>query len=282
MRLTPAQREQFEQEGYVLIDEAVEPHLLEPLWAAADRVTWKARSGAWPDRRTVGDDDIWGINHLMHPDLGEPVFAQYLASDPVLTVAEALLGTDLRLSLLHLFVNPVERDFSIPWHRDLLHEELPPEEEAALLAGRQDCLQWNTALYDEACLRIVPGSHRRASTPAEREVWFRHPEEPMPGELAVELKAGQGIYYSEQLLHRGVYPAGQPRQTLHGCLHRHPSAEVHPFYYRSVQWLEAPGFRATLPLRLLPLYDNWLTFGEEVRRRENASVGGARNPVRSV
>src|SRR6202011_1578229 len=147
-----------------------------------------------------------------------PIFAEYMASDPVLNVASALLGPELRLSLLHLFVNPSKHDFAIAWHRDLLHEELPPEEEEALLATRQDCLQWNTALYDEACLRIVPGSHRRASTPAEREVWFRSPEERMPGELVVKLKAGQGIYYSEQLLHRGVYPAGERRETLHACL----------------------------------------------------------------
>jgi hypothetical protein len=123
-------------------------------------------------------------------------------------------------------------------------------------------------LYDEACLRIVPGSHRRAATPKERDVQFRRPNDPMPGELAVELKAGQGIYYSEQLLHRGVYPTGTRRETLHSCIHRHPSEDVHRFYYRSVEWLETPGLRDTLPSRLLPLYDNWVAFGREVRQQE--------------
>lgn len=268
MTLTPAQREQFIQEGYLIIEQAVEPHLLEPLRAAAGRVTDTTRAGQWPHRRSAGDDDIWGVNHLMHPELGEPVFAEYMASEPVLDVAAALLGPSLRLSLVNILVNPAKRDFAIGWHRDLLRQEVPPEEEVAILARHQDGVQWNTALYDEACLRIVPGSHRRPATAEEREVQFRRPMEPMPGELIVELKAGQGVYYNSQLLHRGVYPAGRRRETLHACLHRHPSDELTPLHYHAVRWLETPGFRETLPERLLPLYDNWVAFAEEIRRRE--------------
>jgi ectoine hydroxylase-related dioxygenase (phytanoyl-CoA dioxygenase family) len=267
--LSKAQVRQFVEEGYVIVDEAVEPRLLEPLRAAAGRVTEKTRSGAWPHRRAAGDD-IWGVSHLMHPDLGEPVFAEYMASEPVLGVASTLLGPALRLSLVNMLVNPATRDFAIGWHRDLIRQELPPEEEAAILARHQDGVQWNTALYDEACLLIVPASHRRAATPAERDVQFRRPMDPMPGEMAVTLKAGQGVYYNSQLLHRGIYPAGQRRETLHACLHRYPSAEIHPLHYKAVQWLETPGFRDTLPARLLPLYDNWLAFAEEVRRQESA------------
>src|SRR5579885_185546 len=87
MKLTPAQLEQFSHESYVIIEEAVEPHLLEALRAAARRVTEKARLGDWPHKGDAGDGDIWGVNHLLHPDLGEPVFAEYMASDPVLDLA---------------------------------------------------------------------------------------------------------------------------------------------------------------------------------------------------
>jgi hypothetical protein len=268
MTLTPSQHQQFIQEGYLIIENAVEPHLLEPLRAAAGRVTEKTRAGAWPHKRGASDDDIWGVSHLMHPDLGEPVFAEYMASEPVLGVASALLGPDLRLSLVNMLVNPSKRDFAISWHRDLLRHELPPAEEEAVLARHQDGVQWNTALYDEACLQSVPGSHRRAATAEERDIQFRRPMDPMPGELTVTLKAGQGVYYNAQLLHRGIYPAGQRRETLHACLHRHPADEVVPLYYHAVRWLETPGFRETLPPRLFPLYDNWLALAQEVRRRE--------------
>jgi ectoine hydroxylase-related dioxygenase (phytanoyl-CoA dioxygenase family) len=270
MILTSAQRKQFVEEGYLVIDQAVEPALMEPLRAAAARVTEKTRSGIWPHKGANGEDDIWGVGHLLHPDLGEPVFAEYLASAPALDVATELLGPALRLSLVNMLVNPAKRDFPSDWHRDQLKQEVPPEEEEAILARLQDGVQWNAALYDEACLLIVPGSHRRAATPEEREIQFRRPLDPMPGEMAVQLAAGQGVYHNAQILHRGRYPVGQRRETLHACLHRYPSDELIPFHYHFVRWMETPGFRATLPERLLPLHDNWLHFAEAVKLQEAA------------
>jgi len=88
----------------------------------------------------------------------------------------------------------------------------------------------------------------------------------------VQLQAGQGVYYNSQLLHRGVYPAGQRRETLHACLHRYPSDELLPFQYHFVRWMENPSFRGTLPERLLPLYDNWLEFADAVKRQEAAGL----------
>jgi ectoine hydroxylase-related dioxygenase (phytanoyl-CoA dioxygenase family) len=268
--LTPAQREQFFERGYVVIDGAVEPDLLEPLRAAANRVTEKTRAGVWPHKRGAGSDDIWGVSHLMHPDLGEPVFAEYMASEPVLGVATDLLGPSLRMSLVNMLVNPARRDFAIGWHRDVSRREVSPAEEEAILAQHQDGVQWNTALYDEACLWVVPASHRRAATPEEREVLFRHPMEPMPGEMVVELKAGQGVYYNSLLLHRGIYSAGHRRETIHACLNRHPATELYPPHYHSVRWFETPGFRESLPPSLHPLYDNWLAHAEACRRLEAA------------
>src|SRR5437868_3910285 len=70
MKLSPVQLEQFTHDGYLVIEDAVEPPLLEPLRAAAGRVTQKTRSGEWPHNGDAGDGDIWGVNHLLHPNLG--------------------------------------------------------------------------------------------------------------------------------------------------------------------------------------------------------------------
>jgi hypothetical protein len=270
--LTPDQQTHFQRYGYLILDDAIEPHLLEPLRAAAGRVTERTRAGSWPHKRATGTDDIWGVGNLMHPELGEPVFADYMASDPVIEVGKALLGPGLRMSLVNMLVNPVQRDFAIAWHRDLLREELPPEEELAWLERNRDCLQWNAALYDDACLRVIPGSHRRAATPEEREIWFRRPMEPMPGEVTVALAAGQAVYYDPELLHRGVYPSGRRRETIVACLNSYPSEAVIPHHYQAVRWFETPGFRESLPPRLWPLYDNWVAHGEECRRREGSAA----------
>src|SRR5947209_7346647 len=98
--LSSAQLQQFQDEGYVVVDEAIEPEMLAPLRAATARVTEHTRAGAWPHKRRAGEEDIWGVSHLLHPELAEPIFADYMASPPVLEVAADLLGTPrLRLEL---------------------------------------------------------------------------------------------------------------------------------------------------------------------------------------
>lgn len=255
--LTDAQRDQFETEGYILIEDAVEPRLLEPLRAAADRVTERTRRGEWSHRRDAPDGDIWGVQHLLHPGLGEPVFAEYMATDAVLKVARDLLEEDPRLGLVNLLVQPSRNDFEIGWHRDMIRRELTPEEEESEIQRYQDTVQWNTALYDDACLVIVPASHRRIATDEERDAQFRRPMDPLPNQLVVRLKAGQGVYYNNLLIHRGVYPCDRKRATLHAALAR---AETRDYRVdlEALSWMAEPDFRLSLPERLLPAYDHWL------------------------
>lgn len=267
--LTQTQTDRFLDQGYVILGDAVEPRLMAPLREAAARVVRRTRSGEWKPRRATPDGDIWGVQDLLHPDLGEPVFTEYMASDPVLEVARDLLGSDLRMGLLNLLVNPERQAFAIGWHRDLLRQEVPPEQEQAELERLlREVLQWNTALYDDDCLVIVPGSHRRAASPEERDAQFRSPMEPLPHQEVVELKAGQGVYYNNMLIHRGIYPAGRPRATLHAALT--PTTNPLRLYYDAVPWMAEPRFRATLPPPLLPLHDRWLEFARRWQQEDAA------------
>lgn len=263
--LTRTEIRQFQNRGYVILDNAVPDGLLEPLREATDRVTRKAREGAWPHIRRAGEGDIWGVSHLLHPDLAEPVFADYIASPVVIDVVGDLLGIPperrsetLQLELVNMLVNPALADHEIGWHRDLIRQDLEPEEEMAELRKLKHGIQWNTALYDETCLYIVPASHRRPKTPEEREIVFGRPREPMPGQMAVELRAGQGVYYDSNLLHRGVYPKAMRRETLHCCMGSIQGAPLRTYIYTGLAWMDRPGFRDALPCPLHPLYDNFL------------------------
>jgi hypothetical protein len=89
--------------------------------------------------------------------------------------------------------------------------------------------------------------------------------DPMPGQMAVELKAGQGVYYNSQLIHRGIYPHGRRRETIHACMHVADAAAHRRYYYDSLKWMDTPGFRARLPPRLQPLHDHWLRNVAEYR-----------------
>lgn len=90
----------YDEQGYIIISNLIPPEKLEELRAACDRAITKTRSGLWPHRRTIGrqfppfDDsnpDSWGVQHIMNPDLGEPVFAEWYTSDPLIGVSKELL-----------------------------------------------------------------------------------------------------------------------------------------------------------------------------------------------
>jgi len=95
-------KEHYDTHGYVIIPGLITPSEHADLLAATDRAVARARSGAWPHARIVGkqfppygavdDSDVWGVQHAMHPVLGEPGFSRWYAGDAVRGAARTLLG----------------------------------------------------------------------------------------------------------------------------------------------------------------------------------------------
>lgn len=101
---TSTLRDKLNAQGYVVVPDLIPSHLLEPLEEACRRTISKTRRGDWPYRRLVGkqfppfegdETDCWGVQHLMHPDLNEPVFAQWYGSEVVRRACAELLGCGL-------------------------------------------------------------------------------------------------------------------------------------------------------------------------------------------
>ncbi|KAK8031028.1 hypothetical protein PG990_000762 [Apiospora arundinis] len=267
--LTPAApasalREQLHKDGFVIIRQILTPTELEPLRAAAARTTTLARAGNWPHIRTVGKQfppwpskpdpaqgGIWGVQHLLHPDLPDSgVFAQSYFGDAVLDIVKALLSSsspsppeggreedrgkgrgeckddDLVMELYNMLVRP-DAPFELRWHRDDVPWSAPAAEELARLGAAEHAhAQWNLALCDgDASLVVVRGSHRRARTDAER---FSEPYQAVvhgEDQLTVRLDAGDAVFYDNNIVHRGVYDCRQERLSLHGTVgHRAGSA----------------------------------------------------------
>ena len=115
MRLSAAEERQFAEEGWLIVRNAVEPGMLEPLRQAAHRAANLAREGGWGEgvRDGPGGSGRWGMSNLHHPALREPVFAEYMASPPVLDVVTQLLGVEdsaLEMRMCSLLFTPDE-----PW-----------------------------------------------------------------------------------------------------------------------------------------------------------------------
>jgi hypothetical protein len=162
-------KEHYDTHGYVIIPGLLTPSEHADLLAATNRVVARTRSGSWPHARVVGKqfppygigDDIWGVQHAMHPALEEPIFARWYAGDAVRGAAKTLLGCqDEELQMggfsstpqrafryLHVFlfgnselfnilVNPVRSEFALCWHRDDIKGSASEDEELAALTVR--------------------------------------------------------------------------------------------------------------------------------------------------
>lgn len=224
--------DRLNRDGFVVVPSAIPPAQLAQLRAAASEAASLARAGAWPSVRTLPkqfppwpanspavarEHGIWGVQGLLHPDLpGSAAFAAVYFGDALVAPTRELLrcsDDELVMELFNLLVRP-DRDFALRWHRDDIPAEASPAEELARLRQPAYSAQWNLALFDDASLIVVPGSHARARTDAERAA---DPfEREMPGQMVVQLRAGDVVFYNNNILHRGEYDSTKDRLTLHG------------------------------------------------------------------
>ncbi len=100
MDTSPAElKAHYATHGYVIVRGLVTPSEHADLLSATERAVTRTRSGSWTHARVVGKqfppygagDDVWGVQHAMHPLLGEPAFARWYAGDAVRGAAKMLL-----------------------------------------------------------------------------------------------------------------------------------------------------------------------------------------------
>ena len=223
-------RASIERDGFVIIPSILTPSEISTLRDSCTSTIKLARSGQWPHLRTLPiqfppwpkappvGTGIWGIQHLLHPQLSESsVFATSYFHPRILGAVQEIIECredQLVMELYNLLVRPDE-DFQLRWHRDDIQWNASDDEEMERLSEPAFHAQWNLALYDDASLIVVPGSHRRAKTIEERENDIMGP---MPGEMVVKLKAGDAVFYNNNIVHRGVYEKDVERMTLHGSM----------------------------------------------------------------
>ncbi|EPQ26932.1 uncharacterized protein PFL1_05566 [Pseudozyma flocculosa PF-1] len=302
---------------------------LESLRSCAQEAIQLTRSGDWTARRVVGNAfppfdrdnrDSWGVQHIMNPQLDavaqrarlrgddghastpssstparslSKTFQDFYSSSPLLDIASLLVGAPeerMQMELFNLLINPEAHSyFALSWHRDDIRPDVDEAEELQRLARPTYGVQFNTALYDDDCLFIVPGTHRRPRTAEERKANMAKapPAIPIDGEgddrraelekpdggwevdppqtLRVRLKAGQTAFYSQRILHRASYLASRKRATLHACYgdigddeagEAGGAERARNILQHGVEWMRDEEFGASLPPRLRPMWNN--------------------------
>ncbi|KAI0822153.1 hypothetical protein BC628DRAFT_1391219 [Trametes gibbosa] len=279
----PSIKEQYNEQGYVVIPGLITPEHLNALEIASERVIARTRADKWPHRRTVGrqfppygdgDPDSWGVQHVMHPDLGEPAFARWYTSDPLVNAVRELLGCEedvLQMELFNMLINPTSNSFALRWHRDDVRETATEDEERIALSIWHHGTQWNTALREDSCLFIVPGSHKRPRTPEQRahSSTLDPPTDPlaMPGAIRVALHPGETVFYNNNILHCATYDPHAPRVTLHACMGETLGgpARARNVLQHGLEWMKEDRFAETLDARGRRMLERIVQLQEGVR-----------------
>jgi len=283
---------QYDAKGYVIAPGLITPEQHTVLEEACEIAISKTRSGEWSHRRTVGkqfppygdeNSDSWGVQHIMHPQLGLPAFAKWYTSDPLVDVVTQLLDCqeeNLQMELFNLLINPVSHDFALRWHRDDVKENATEAEELEALLVWHHGVQWNTALYTDACLFVVPKLHKLPRTPEQRlrSSISDPPTDPfdMPGATQVILQPGETVFYNSNILHCATYDSKIPRATLHGCMGNihGGSSRARNVLQHGLNWMKGDQFRASLDDRGKAMLSRLIAMQESVNGDLGFSLAG--------
>jgi hypothetical protein len=225
--LSPAQIQDFNEQGFVIVREAFSIARVEALKVAISGLC--DRAAALPD--TAESPIPWidkdralpaRLSHLLQPERYDPAYGEWLAEDLVPAIDSLLpSGAGGRHSLFGMLAGGAGQPYQQNWHRDiqfLLEDtvsdaDLSEEECLELMQGKS--VQFNAPLFSDSHLHIVPRSHLRGSTPTEIAEAARGTDAAMPGATVVQLEPGDIVYYNACLWHRGWNPSGELRWTLH-------------------------------------------------------------------
>ncbi|MBW3622271.1 MAG: phytanoyl-CoA dioxygenase family protein [Armatimonadetes bacterium] len=263
MALTEEQVRQFYDDGYVAVRNVVSEADLPRYRAAYERMVEKVKANPSKEYGTrIMNGETWGCNSLLHPDLYEPEFTDYLENETLLSALASILGEDLRVEGLKAIWSDEHMEYDLIWHRDGPDEVYTPD-------GSQKHIQFNTALYPDKSFRLIPGSHRRPLT-EEEQAQSRTGRGPLPGEIVAELEPGDVLFMHSHAFHRGKTEPGVFRRTLHTILARtdKPSNADDLVKYR--RWYDALGLDDKLSPTVKRLFDNYFSWEGRVTPKEEA------------
>lgn len=143
--------------------------------------------------------------------LDQPFLRDLLTREEILDRMESLYGPDLVLWASYFFTkNP--GDAEIPWHQDLNYWPLEP------VINLSAWIAIDAATEENACVRIIPGSHKKVLPHVRSKDGMQFSEMADPHfvdeskAIPMELEPGQLFIFNEKLLHQSNANHSQKRR----------------------------------------------------------------------
>ena len=242
--------ERFRDQGYLIVENAVPPERLQDLRLSVELMVdgEKARSLA---ERQAGDPRGGAWYQNAQPRLGLDSITAETAD-----VLDFCLGETIRGVSERLLQNPpfaalttfgalcsgvIDYGYT-DWHRDASSAEQAPlgGMQRDLVENGPGYVQWNIALYDDEVFWVLPESHKKPTTEAQRLQLLQDPRSQLQGGVPAKLKAGDGIVYPNLMMHWGSTYTSRLRRTIH-MGYRSFGAPILP-YVHQLEWHDTQNF----------------------------------------
>ena len=212
-------RSHYRTHGYAIVRGAYDPERVARLLAICNRVLEQWRRAPQTHNPPVGPQSTY-MRHLNHPEYhrespGELAYLLDSIAEPRLIEAvEAALEDEFLFSATSLYFNPTGVSEDGFWHKDSIGEWPDPRDKETGIG-----VSVQIALVPSEDLELVPGSHVRDYTDAERHICVdddrsHNRSDEMPNAVRIVLAPGDAVVFNALTVHRGRYHADKLRRTF--------------------------------------------------------------------
>ena len=207
---TDEQLKAFNDTGYLIVEDAISPEMVDALEAVADRLDTEERvkTGLAPHKllskfRTVIEDDI---------------LLELLDNKKVFPLLWDILGWNIQLYISHLIMYPPEPSDTpriakaAHWHQDGGRPVPEMERPHPRLSLKVSYWLTDVTDRDNGAMRLIPGSHKLDTRPPNKD---NDPDGDPEGAMDLLVKRGTAVLFDRRMWHsRGWNFSGVTRKVL--------------------------------------------------------------------
>ncbi|MFT5369293.1 MAG: ectoine hydroxylase [Candidatus Latescibacterota bacterium] len=200
---TEEQLRQFNDEGYLIVEDALSPELLGRLNAAVDRVEKIER-----EAKALGPNDMMAKFRTVVED---DAFLDLLDNPKTFPLLWDILGWNIQLYISHLIIYPPEEKGGEirtgGWHQDGGRPVPEMERPHPRLSLKISYWLSDVDTRENGAMEIIPGSHKLDGKPTESDTG--------EGVFPVCVKAGSAVLFDRRMWHRrGTNTSDVTRRVL--------------------------------------------------------------------
>lgn len=190
---TEEQLKAFSDTGYLIVENALSPEMVEKLTVAIDRIDAKER-----EKLSLGPD---GLVQKFRTVVEDDIFLELLDHPNVFPLLWDILGWNIQLYISHMIVYPpeskkIENDNSISgglWHIDGGRPVVEIERPYPKISLKVSYWLTDVSEPDRGAMKLLPGSHKLNRKPTEKE---------LDGAIDLLVKPGSAVLFDQRLWHR--------------------------------------------------------------------------------